>query len=112
MTDTEAWNWNSIKPYANNERFVGRTIVADGVTIKRLEVRAGALAPSHQHPYDQWVHVYSGTMRITYEGAVFVLGAGSVLKIPANKPHSAYYETNCEIMEFGLGREAEEKPAS
>lgn len=43
----------------------------------------------HSHPFDQLSFVFAGTLEMTAGEETFVLEAGSVLRIPANVPHSA-----------------------
>ncbi|MFG2091611.1 MULTISPECIES: cupin domain-containing protein [unclassified Spirillospora] len=43
----------------------------------------------HSHPFDQLSFVFTGTLEMTAGDETFVLQAGSVLRIPADVPHSA-----------------------
>ena len=42
----------------------------------------------HTAPYDAWVQILEGAMEITVDGTIHRVIAGSVLIMPANKPHA------------------------
>lgn len=97
------WNWEEVRPYADNAMFVGRRIVEGGITIKLLAVRVASDSGAHTHPYDQWVHVRAGKVAIVCGETEHRLVDGSVLRIPANALHAARFEAGCELIEIGLG---------
>lgn len=99
-----AWKWSEIVPYADNELFVGRMVVTGGQTFKRISVkRASNSAQDHEHPYDQTFCLLSGEAVMTVDGVSFPMEGGGVVRIPANVKHSAYFGTECEVLEIGLG---------
>jgi len=108
-TETGPWNWTEIPPYADNDVYVGREIATPAVTIRGLHCLAGAAAPTHAHPYDQWAMVLEGVVTICVEGVggakptAHRLEKGAVLLIPANMLHWTVYETECDLLEVGLG---------
>lgn len=84
-----------------NFRDLPREVVLDG-KFQRSAVRSdGAMvvfnwmAPGlpdvdpHDHPFDQLVFVFEGTMELTVAGEPYLMTAGSVLRIPAGVPHKA-----------------------
>lgn len=99
-----AWNWSDIEPYADNELFVGRSVVTGGQTFKRIGAKVPAdSAQDHEHPYDQLFCLLSGEAVITVSGVPFPMTGGAVVRIPANVKHSAYFGAACEVLEIGLG---------
>jgi len=73
-----------------------RRIVGQQLMISRVELTKGFVVPTHQHTNEQFAVVLSGRIRfgIGAEGAPdrreLTLGAGEVLEIPSNVPHSAH----------------------
>ncbi|MDM0032417.1 cupin domain-containing protein [Variovorax sp. J22P271] len=45
--------------------------------------------PPHDHPFDQLVFIFEGTMELTVGDVPYLLTPGSVLRIPAGVPHKA-----------------------
>jgi quercetin dioxygenase-like cupin family protein len=46
-------------------------------------------SPPHRHPFDQLSFVLEGSMLFEVDGELFEVGAGEVLVIPADAPHTA-----------------------
>jgi quercetin dioxygenase-like cupin family protein len=64
------------------------------------DVRAGTEAPLHSHPNEQITWIVEG--RVDYQigdEPVRSCGPGSVIVIPADVPHHAWYRENCRIVE-------------
>lgn len=58
--------------------------------LARLVLRKGAVVPEHSHENEQITYVVEGALRLTMgDGRVITVGAGQVLVIPPNLPHSA-----------------------
>ena len=51
------------------------------------EMRPGAAAETHQHPYDSWYIVISGRARIEIAGETFVVGHNTSVFIPKETDH-------------------------
>jgi quercetin dioxygenase-like cupin family protein len=63
--------------YAHEARF----------TVGEIELAAGAMVASHQHPHDQLSYVIAGEVEFTIGGETQVMKAGSVALIPGGTPH-------------------------
>lgn len=102
--DRQSWTWSEIAPYADNELFVGRSVVTGGQTFKRIGVKVAAdSARDHEHPYDQMFCLLSGEAVMTVNGVPIHMNGGSVVRIPAHVKHSALFGAACEVLEIGLG---------
>lgn len=55
----------------------------------RLLLRKGCIVPEHSHLNEQITYVLEGALRFHISGQQIVVGAGEMLVIPANVPHSA-----------------------
>ena len=67
-------------------------VTGDAMMIAHIYFTAGALVPKHVHVNEQLTYVLEGRLRFLLgeDGAQVVeVGAGEVLHIPANLPHSA-----------------------
>jgi quercetin dioxygenase-like cupin family protein len=68
---------------------VSRTVVDKPVgTITAFAFDAGEGLSEHTAPYDAFVQVLDGEAEINIEGTVQTVGAGEIVIMPANKPHS------------------------
>jgi quercetin dioxygenase-like cupin family protein len=58
--------------------------------LARIVLRKGAVVPEHSHENEQISYILEGTLRFTPgDGRTIAVGAGEVLVIPSNLPHSA-----------------------
>ena len=60
------------------------------MTIARFNLAAGSSVPTHQHVNEQLSYVVTGRMKFVFPDSEVMVGAGEVLCIPANLPHSAH----------------------
>ena len=68
---------------------VSRTVVDKPVgTITAFAFDAGEGLSEHTAPYDAFVQVLDGEAEVNIEGTVHKVGAGEIIVMPANKPHS------------------------
>lgn len=66
----------------------GRYAHAARFTVGEIELAAGAVVPSHQHPHDQFSYVVAGAVEFTIGTETQVMQAGTVALIPGGTPHS------------------------
>lgn len=65
------------------------------------DVDANTHAAKHAHPHEQITWLVEGKMDYQIgDGPVQSLEAGSVLLVPGNTPHEAWYREKCRIVEF------------
>lgn len=57
--------------------------------LARLLLRKGCVVPEHSHANEQITYVLDGALQFQIQGQKIVVGAGEMLVIPANVPHSA-----------------------
>ena len=68
---------------------VSKTVLDKPVgTITAFAFDAGEGLSEHTVPYDAFVQVLDGEAEINIEGKVQTVGAGEIVIMPANKPHS------------------------
>lgn len=57
-------------------------------TVTLFAFDEGQCLSTHTAPYDAFVNILDGSAEITVSGKKFRLGAGDMILMPANKPHS------------------------
>lgn len=75
--------------YAHTDRF----------TIGDVELAAGSVVPTHQHPHEQLSYVLSGRIDFTVGGETRVMGPGDCALIPGNVPHSVRALTAARVLD-------------
>lgn len=79
--------WNDIAREQLNASLVRRVVHTERLTLARLELKKGAVVPSHAHENEQVCTVESGRLRFIYPEGEVEVGAGESLEIPSGVPH-------------------------
>ena len=86
------YRWEDL-PHEQLSALIGRRLITgDQMMIAQVYLAKGAIVPKHEHVNEQLTYVIEGRMRFSLgeDGSQLVeVGAGEVLHIPANLPHSA-----------------------
>lgn len=91
----KSYRWSDMQSDAPMPLVTRRRIIGDQAMVSHLELKQGCVVPSHAHENEQIACILSGKLRfgIGSEGSdeyrEIVVGAGEVLHLPANVPHSA-----------------------
>jgi quercetin dioxygenase-like cupin family protein len=64
-------------------------ISGENATVSQLLLKKGAVVPRHSHVNEQYSWITSGLLKFVFDDREILVGAGEVLVIPANVPHSA-----------------------
>ncbi len=68
---------------------VSKTLIDKKIgTLTLFSFDSGQGLSEHTAPYDAFVQVVDGEAEVTIEGQNHVVGAGQMIIMPANKPHS------------------------
>jgi quercetin dioxygenase-like cupin family protein len=94
MTDAKParYRWDDIPKEDLKPLLARRVISGERIMLAHIYLEAGALVPKHSHENEQLAYVLEGSMRfwLGEDGSqVIDVGAGEVLHIPSNLPHSA-----------------------
>lgn len=84
--------WNDVKREEVNPTFARRLVWGEKVMLAQLELKTGAIVPTHRHDNEQLSMCYTGAIRLVLgenEEQDVVLRAGDVLVIPGGVPHRA-----------------------
>lgn len=93
--DTTCYRWDDLpsdRPMPMLER---RRVIGSQAMLSQVLLQAGCRVPTHAHENEQFAFVMTGRLRfgIGAEGSPdrreIVVGAGEVLHLPPNVPHSA-----------------------
>lgn len=74
---------------ALNDKLSRQMISGENATISQLLLKKGAVVPRHSHVNEQYSWITSGALKFVFDDREILVGAGDVLVIPANVPHSA-----------------------
>ncbi|NQT24223.1 cupin domain-containing protein [candidate division KSB1 bacterium] len=84
----QAINWNNDLT-AQSDAIVSKTLVEQKTgTITVFAFDKGQALSEHTAPFDAFVHILSGTMKITLAGKPITVNQGESLIMPANIPHA------------------------
>lgn len=75
----------------------GRYFHGSAITYGLVSIAKGSVMPMHSHPHEQVTHIHEGTLRMVVGRDVHTLGAGDLLAIPPNTPHSAEALTDVSL---------------
>ncbi len=89
-TDLQYTGFDTIPIEQLNPLIDRQFVYGERAMLARLVLRKGAVVPRHSHENEQITYVLEGALQLTMgDGRVFTVGAGQVLVIPSNMPHSA-----------------------
>jgi quercetin dioxygenase-like cupin family protein len=77
----------------------GRYTHTGKMTLGEVDLVAGAVVPSHQHPHDQFSYVLSGRVEFTVGTETRVMEPGECAVIPGGTPHGCRALTACRILD-------------
>jgi quercetin dioxygenase-like cupin family protein len=72
-----------------NDLVTRQVLHGDSMTLARLELKAGAFVPLHNHANEQISMIMSGALRFELGDQEVIVRAGEMLRIPGGVPHSA-----------------------
>ena len=86
------YSWSDMPREELNPLLGRRFVTGEHAMLAQIYLAKGAIVPKHEHVNEQLTYVIEGRMRFSLgeDGSQLVeVGAGEVLHIPANLPHSA-----------------------
>ena len=86
------YRWEEIPKEDLKPLLARRVISGERIMLAHIYLEAGAVVPKHSHENEQLAYVLEGSIRfwLGEDGSqVIDVGAGEVLHIPSNLPHSA-----------------------
>ena len=77
----------------------GRYAHAARLTVGEIDLAAGAVVASHQHPHDQLSYVVAGEVEFTIGAETRVMKPGTCALIPGGTPHGCRAITACRLVD-------------
>jgi quercetin dioxygenase-like cupin family protein len=77
----------------------GRYAHAARLSVGEIDLAAGAVVASHQHPHDQLSYVVSGEVEFTVGSETQLMKPGAVAIIPGGTPHGCRAITTCRLVD-------------
>lgn len=84
----EVHSWDQIEKEKLNPLSGRQVIHSDKMTVARMHLQKGCVVPEHSHQNEQISMVEQGSLQFRMGGADRILGAGELVRIPPNLPHS------------------------
>lgn len=82
--------WDDIPLEELSPKITRRIVTGEKVMTAIVELKEGAVVPSHSHESEQITYVISGALRFTMgDGSVIDVRTGETLVIPSNVEHAA-----------------------
>ena len=85
----QTYQWDRIEKEQLNPSFARQVIHGETLTAARVFIKKGYVVPMHNHVNEQLSLIEEGSLKFILEGKEVVVGAGQLLLIPPNVPHSA-----------------------
>src|SRR5262245_18926745 len=97
--------WSSLPDDRPMPLLSRKRIISEQAMLSRVCLHKGCDVPTHSHPNEQFAVVLEGRLRfgIGAEGSPerreVIVGAGEVMHLPANVPHSAFAEEETLVLD-------------
>jgi quercetin dioxygenase-like cupin family protein len=82
-------SWKAVEVENMSDKISRQMISGDNATVAQLLLKSGAVVTRHSHINEQYSWIISGALKFVFDDREITVGAGEVLLIPANVPHSA-----------------------
>jgi len=89
LSTLEKSSWKTMEMEQLNDKLSRQMISGENATISQLLLKKGAVVPRHSHMNEQYSWIISGTLKFVFDDREILVGAGDILVIPPNVPHSA-----------------------
>ncbi len=89
LSTLEKLSWNTMEIETLNDKISRQMVSGENATISQLFLKKGASVPRHSHVNEQYSWIVSGSLKFVFDDREILIGAGEILLIPANAPHSA-----------------------
>jgi quercetin dioxygenase-like cupin family protein len=89
LSTLEKSSWKTMQLEQLNDKLSRQMISGENATVSQLLMKKGAVVPRHSHLNEQYSWIISGALKFVFDDREILVGAGEILLIPANVPHSA-----------------------
>ena len=81
--------WEGMEREIVNPKMWRKLIYGERAMVAQIFIAKDGVVPLHHHESEQISYAVKGVLKFELEGKDILLGAGQVLVIPSNVPHSA-----------------------
>lgn len=105
MSAAARYGWTDLQVDRPMPLLERRRVIGDRAMLSHVTLHKGCFVPTHAHENEQFACVLSGRLRfgVGAEGSParreVVVGAGQVMHLPANVPHSALAEEETVVLD-------------
>lgn len=92
-----------ITPVATNDGFPAGPIAGwwpHGFNLRRLKMATGAYIPLHARSEVEVIFVHEGTLEVSWQDGVIMMGAGDTLSMPVGLPHAFRNTASVDLVAF------------
>lgn len=101
MSGPACYDWPQVEG-ETAEGITRKEIGGEGAALKQVTIPAGTEAGRHDHPFEQFIQVISGTGVLQCGAGEVKLQPGTVVHLPAGSWHSAVFETDTVLVEVNM----------
>jgi quercetin dioxygenase-like cupin family protein len=83
------YRWDEIELEKVTEMISRKIITGEREMLAHINLKKGALVPTHQHVSEQMTYIIRGALRFLIGAEEITVQEGEVLHIPSNVPHQA-----------------------
>lgn len=104
MGKSKSYRWSDIAGALKDDGILRKEIGGIGASLKQVVVPAGTQAVRHDHSFEQFIQVLSGSGVLECEAGSIPLSPGTVIHLPPGSWHSAVFDTDTVLVEVNLDR--------
>lgn len=101
MSGPACYDWPEVDGETADD-ITRKQIDGKGAVLRHVDVPAGHEAARHDHPFEQFIQVISGTGVLQCDAGEVKLQPGTVVHLPAGAWHSAVFETDTVLVEVNV----------
>jgi signal transduction histidine kinase len=106
MTDIRKTSWTTIEEERLSDSLSRQVVFGDQATLARLSARSGTTIGRHSHASEEYAWITAGALKYMFGDREEVVGAGEILVVPPNVPHTIdVLEDSTFVIFFAPGRE-------
>lgn len=84
----EVHSWQSVEKEQLNPLSGRQVVHTETMTVARMHLKKGCVVPEHSHHNEQISMIEEGSLQFKMGGVDRIVGAGELVRIPPNLPHS------------------------
>ncbi len=99
-SEIQKLSWQTIKEEKLSDKLSRQAVYGEKGTMCRFSAKQGGGAERHSHVNEEYLWVFSGTLKFTFDDREVVINDDEILVIPPNEPHSIVALKDTRFVEF------------